>query len=254
MTHMTTNAPTGTPNWLDLGIPDMERAKEFYGALFGWEFQDYGAEMGHYHSCLLRGEPVAGMMPNPEAGAKYWWGVYFATDDCDGTVKRVTDSGGTVVNAPDDVGDEGRMAVLKDPAGGQFGLWEGHRHIGTRYVGEPGSMVWVELVTGSPKEAGQFYRSVFGYNLEPIPGESDYTVLNRRDGQPVGGIQGAAPGTGPAWMTYFAVEDPDASADLVRRHGGTAATEPEDTPYGRMCMVKDPFGTEFWLMRPRPRE
>ncbi|MGH3923304.1 MAG: VOC family protein, partial [Pseudonocardiaceae bacterium] len=40
--------PTGTPCWVDLSVPDLAAAKEFYGAVFGWSFVDSGAEFGHY--------------------------------------------------------------------------------------------------------------------------------------------------------------------------------------------------------------
>ena len=249
MTLITGNQPTGTPTWLDLGIPDPERAREFYGALFGWEFEDYGPEVGHYHGCTLRGEAVAGIMQHPEPSGDYWWNVYFATDDCDGTVKRVADAGGTVLEAPMDVMAQGRLALIRDPGGASFGLWEGREHTGARIVDEPGSFVWNELVTGDPARAVEFYRAVLGLVPEPMDGEVDYTVLKRPDGRPVGGVQGEA-GAAPRWLTYFDVEDPDAAVDAVRRGGGTVVAEPQDTPYGRIATVEDPFGARFHIMRP----
>ena len=69
MSTVTENAPDGTPTWIDLGIPDLERAMDFYGPLFGWEFDVGPAETGRYTTCLLRGEPVAAMMPNPDPSA-----------------------------------------------------------------------------------------------------------------------------------------------------------------------------------------
>ncbi|MFB4318635.1 VOC family protein [Actinomadura sp. 21ATH] len=252
MTRLTSNAPAGTPNWLDLGIPDMERAKEFYRGLFGWEFVDYGPEAGHYHGCLLRGEPVAGMMQNPDPGGEYWWGLYFATDDIDGTVKRVTDAGGSVVNPPMDVMDKGRMAILTDTVGAQFGLWQGREHIGSAIVNEPGSFVWNELSTADRRLASEFYAAVFDHTPEEMPGDMGYTVLNRADGQGIAGIMDGPENSASGWATYFEVEDPDAAARAVREGGGEVVAEPEDTPYGRIAFVRDPFGAEFRLMRPAP--
>jgi predicted enzyme related to lactoylglutathione lyase len=248
MVRLTESAPAGTPNWIDLGIPDLERAKDFYGALFGWDFQDYGAEAGHYHGCLLRGESVAGLMQLPEPAADYWWGVYFSTDVCEGTVKRVTDAGGEVVNPPMEVMGQGRMAILKDTVGAQFGLWEAQAHIGSAIVNEPGSFVWNELYTSSRKEAEEFYHAVFGHDPEDFSG--DYTALKRPDGHYVGGIQFDPTATDPAWVTYFDVADPDAAVRTAREHGGTVVSEPEDTPYGRIAVVRDPFGADLRLMRP----
>jgi len=39
MSYVTENQPDGTPTWIDLGVPDLERAMGFYGSLFGWEFE-----------------------------------------------------------------------------------------------------------------------------------------------------------------------------------------------------------------------
>lgn len=77
MSELTTKQPAGTPTWIDLGIPDLDRAMTFYGALFGWEFDVGPAEFGHYTQCLLRGRPVAAIRPNPDPDATdFWWNVY----------------------------------------------------------------------------------------------------------------------------------------------------------------------------------
>ncbi|TDC97455.1 VOC family protein [Actinomadura sp. 7K507] len=260
MTKVTNNPPEGTPSWLDIGVPDLDRAKDFYGTLLGWEFQDAGPEAGHYNQCLLRGEPIAGMMQNPEDQPDvYWWDVYFAADDCDGVLKRAADAGAEVVVPAMDVMDLGRMAILRDPQGGQFGLWEGRSHPGSRIVNEPGSFVWNDLTAPDSKAACDFYKAVFGYELEPIPGEMDYTVLRRPDGRYVGGVEGG-PGVVlgggdarvPAWNTCFAADDADAAVRAVRDGGGTVDSEPADTPYGRIATVRDPFGVPFAVMKPAP--
>ncbi len=126
MSEVTTNQPLGTPTWVDLGVPDLDRAMEFYGALFGWTFNVGPEETGRYTTCLLRGKPVAAIMPNPDPNAsEFWWNVYLATDDCDETARRATAAGGRLLVEPMDVMDQGRMAVVGDPVGAQFGLWQG---------------------------------------------------------------------------------------------------------------------------------
>ena len=84
MSHVSSNQPDGTPTWIDLGIPDLDRATEFYRALFGWDFETGPAEAGYYTTCLLEGRRVAALMPNPDPDARdFWWNVYLATDDVD---------------------------------------------------------------------------------------------------------------------------------------------------------------------------
>jgi hypothetical protein len=62
---VTGNQPYGTPTWIDLGVPDLERATGFYGSLFGWEFEVGPEEAMRYTTCRLRGRRVAGIAPNP---------------------------------------------------------------------------------------------------------------------------------------------------------------------------------------------
>jgi hypothetical protein len=250
------NQPEGTPTWIDLGIPDLDRAMEFYGQVFGWDFEVGPPETGRYTTCLLRGRRVAAILPNrdPDA-ADCWWSVYFATDDCDATTARIVDAGGTVVVAPMEVMEQGRMAVAKDPVGAQFGLWEGHAHTGAEIVNEPGALVRNDLVTPTPEPARSFYSAVFGYSLdgnEDLPG-MDFTFLRRRDGHEVGGIMGVPDATSSAWTTTFEVSDADAVVARAIAAGGSAS-RPEDIVYGRLATLRDPFGAEFSVIaRPEPR-
>ena len=95
MSRIDSPQPLGTPTWIDLGIPDLDRAMEFYGAVFGWDFEVGPEETGRYTMCRRDGRAVAAIMPNQDpAASDFWWQVYLATDDCDATAKRVTDAGG----------------------------------------------------------------------------------------------------------------------------------------------------------------
>src|SRR5690606_6073587 len=142
MSELTTVPPPGTPTWIDLGIPDLERAMTLYGALFGWEFDVGPEETGRYTMCLLRGKPAAAIMPNPDPEAtEFWWNLYFATEDCDATAAKADKASGTVLSGPMDVMDQGRMAIVRDPTGATFGLWQAGAHIGCQIVNEPNALL-----------------------------------------------------------------------------------------------------------------
>jgi uncharacterized protein len=254
MSHIDSTQPLGTPTWIDLGIPDLDRAMEFYGAVFGWEFEVGPEETGRYTMCRLDGRAVAAIMPNPDPGATdFWWSVYLATDDCDATAKRIADAGGTIVNRPDDVMDLGRMAVAADPVGAQFGLWEGRAFVGCELVNEPGALLRNDLVTPTPEPARAFYAAVFDFTLDGNPALAgvDFTFLRRPDGHEIGGIVGDPAATSSRWGTLFAVADADAAVASARAAGGSA-TDPRDFVYGRIASVTDPFGATFEVgSRPR---
>ncbi|HVK24564.1 MAG TPA: VOC family protein [Actinokineospora sp.] len=247
MSTVGVNQPLGTPTWIDLGIPDLDRAMAFYHALFAWEFDVGPAETGNYTNCLVDGLPVAALMPNPDpAATDFWWNVYLATDDVDSTVDRVRLAGGSVLVEPMDVMEQGRMAIAADPTGGQFGLWQGAKHVGARLVNEPNTLLRNDLVTSAPEVARPFYASVFDFTLDgndDLPGV-DFTFLRRPDGHEIGGITGDPKATKSAWGTLFEVDDCDAAVARAVAAGGQAAT-PTDMVYGRFASVTDPFGATF---------
>jgi len=245
MNYVNSIQPDGTPTWIDLRVPDLEHAREFYGALFGWEYDTGAAETGLGTVCLLRGRPVAALAQAP-ATTGSGWTMYFAAADCDGTAKRIVDAGGSLLKAPTDVGDRGRTVIAEDPVGARFGLWEGRAHLGCEVVNEPGSLVRNDLVTPDPEPARAFYTAVFDYTLdlnETLP-DFDFTFLRRGDGKEIGGIFGFPGAPKSVWATTFEVADTDA---VVRRAltAGATADAIEDTPYGRSATITDPFGVEF---------
>lgn len=248
MSGIDTNQPLGTPTWLDLGVPDLDLAKAFYRALFGWEYAERSAATGPFTMCLLRGRRVAALRPASVADAEgeSWWHVHLATDDCDGTAQRIADSGGTLLAPPSDVADLGRTAVVEDPVGARFSLWQGRTLPGCELVNEPCTLVRNDLMSPDPEPARRFYTSVFGFTLDgndDLP-DVDFTFLRRPDGHEIGGVFGAPGAAASRWQTVFEVAGTD---DLVARAlaAGGKAEAPEDTPYGRTAAITDPFGTAF---------
>jgi predicted enzyme related to lactoylglutathione lyase len=114
--------------WSQLHSRDVEGAKAFYRAVFGWTTHD--EEMGAmtYTVVEVGDRGVAGMMPMPEqipAEAPAFWLTFFAVDDCDATVARAEELGGTVRVPASDVAGVGRVAVLADAHGAAFGVIKG---------------------------------------------------------------------------------------------------------------------------------
>ena len=247
MSHVEKNQPEGTPTWIDLGIPDLDQAMEFYRALFGWEYEVGPAEAGHYTICLLDGRGVAALAPNPDPQADaFWWNVYFAADDCDRTSERVLAAGGELIMPPMDVMEQGRMAIARDPVGAQFGLWQGRNRIGCETVNEPGALVRNDLITANPGPARDFYAAVFDFSLDGNPDlpDFDFTFLRRPDGHEIGGIMGVSGCRVLLLGHHVRGRRHRLDAGAAAAHGGQAGAA-EDFIYGRLATITDPFGTEF---------
>ena len=126
-----TNQPLGTPTWIDLGVPDLDRALEFYGAVFGWDFAVGPEEYGRYTTCLLRGRRRGGRPPSTTPPVGRAWRVYLATPDCDDTARRARAGRRRRCSSsrPTSWTRGGWRSRATRPAR-VFGLWQGRAHIG----------------------------------------------------------------------------------------------------------------------------
>ena len=185
------------------------------------------------------------------------WTTYFAAGDADDVAGDAADAGGTVFVPPFDVFDLGRMAVVGDPAGAVFGVWQAGSHHGTGVFNEPGAPCWHELHTRDYASVQEFYAVVFGWTYREI-GDGEnliYSVFANVEGTVVGGVCDDAvigvPAQVPAhWLTWFAVADADDAAEATVRLGGTVGGEPRDSPFGRMVVAQGPCGEMFGLIDP----
>jgi uncharacterized protein len=256
-----TSYVVGTPCWADLGTPDIDAAVQFYGGLFGWSIQEgeNAEQTGGYRQAMLRGKPVAGVMPLMQEGQPPAWSTYVSVEDAEATAAKVREAGGTVLAEPMDVMGLGKMAIFADPAGAVFGIWQPGTFIGAEIVNETNAIVWNELNTRDTAGAKEFYGAVFGWGFEDMEVENvgTYTSL-QVDGNAVGGmldITGRVPDEVPAnWLTYFAVDDTDAAVAKLKELGGSVNMEPMDIVAGRFAVVSDPFGAVFAVIKPNPME
>ncbi|HEU0090004.1 MAG TPA: VOC family protein [Pseudonocardiaceae bacterium] len=243
--------PTGTPCWVDLAVPDIAAAQEFYAAVFGWTYSDTGEAYGHYQMCQRDGRIAAGIGPLQSEQQPVTWTTYLASDDVDGTAKTITGNGGMLLAEPFDVPGAGRMCLALDPQGAAFGVWQAAAGIGVEIYNEPGALVWNEAGVPDPEAARQFYATVFGYSYQPVDDADPTYATFHREGAALGGIgglDGSPPGTPPHWLAYFMVADADAALAAATQRGATLRSGPVDTPYGRMAVLTDPQGTTFAIM------
>ncbi|KAF4409247.1 MULTISPECIES: VOC family protein [Streptomyces] len=251
----------GVPCWADVMLPDLEAGKRFYGELFGWTFEDDGADHAHYTEALLDGRKAAALAPKPDGRMPTAWGVYLATADASRAAARIRTAGGRLVSEPVTIDGFGVMTHAVDPGGAVFGLWQSGRHQGFEVQGLPGSYAWTEVYTRDKAAVDPFYGQVFGYAMEDIDAGDDFDFrLWSPAGSPpgedtaIGGrcvMDDRFPEAMPAhYLVYFAVADCDDAVRTVTRLGGRATAEPVDSPYGRFSIVVDDQGANFAVLAP----
>jgi len=264
----------GVPCWVDTSQPDPEAAVAFYAGLFGWDFEEMmpSGSDGRYFVARLRGDAVAAVGSIP-AGAPHMasWNTYVRVESADETASKAVEAGGKALVEPFDVMDAGRMAVVADPEGAVFCVWQAKQHRGAQIVNEPGSLNFNGLNTRDAAGAKRFYGSVFGWQtLGPEGGFEMWTLPGYGDHLEEGDPEmrkriadvGAPPGFEdvvaslnpigedqpdvPAhWAVTFAVDDADAVAAKAEELGGTVIVAPFDAPWVRMTVITDPQGATF---------
>ncbi|MER7072713.1 VOC family protein [Terrabacter sp. NPDC000476] len=275
----------GTPCWADLLVDDLPRARDFYGSLLGWSFDDARTE-GAPVVARLGGRPVAAVLAKDpgDPGQRTAWTVHLATDDVDAAAARATDAGGVLFLGPADVPGIGRLCVGADPAGAAYGLLQvpapadGAERTADAAdhadsdpadaprLPEPGTLCWAESMSRDYAASLDFYAAVLGYRWREIgSGGFRYSAATTTrdasedgtdsagDGPAVAGV-GAIPTEAPAdvpshWMAYFAVADCDAAVARVVALGGSLVREPFDSPYGRIALVAGPQGETFSVLQ-----
>jgi predicted enzyme related to lactoylglutathione lyase len=268
----------GVPCWVDASQPDSEVAVDFYGGLFGWEFEDvmppgsqgdkYFIARGKARSSSIfdtsggqRSGDVAAVRPIPAAAPPTArWNTYFWVDSADEAASKV------------------REAVFTDPEGASFGVWEAKEHKGARLINDPGSLVFNGLNTRDVEGARSFYGSLFGWQTASIgggaegwtlPGYGDWLEREHHPrlreqmaeaGAPTGfedvvasiiPIADDQPDTPAHWSVTFATDDADATAKKAIELGGKVIVPPFDAPWStatytiRMTVICDPQGATF---------
>jgi hypothetical protein len=248
---------------------DGDRAVEYYARLFGWEAeQTSSTDGGTFRICRLRGRDVAAIgSPIPdEAPPVPSWTTFIQVESAAETADRVKAAGGSVVVGPMESLEGGSIAIVADPAGAAFAIWEQVRHRGAQVVNEPGAYTMSMLVTPDPEEAVRFYGDVFGWSTESFGMGGDemtlFTLPGYIGGEPEQPVPrdvvavlappGAGNGAPPHWSVGFWIRDPDEAARVTRQMGGQVLAEPFDIPGAgmRQATLADPQGATFTVTRP----
>ncbi|HXD30811.1 MAG TPA: VOC family protein [Pyrinomonadaceae bacterium] len=248
----------GTFCWVELGTSDAAGAKDFYTKLFGWDYTDNPIGPDAVYTMLkLDGKDVGALyqlMPDMVSqGIPPHWLSYVLVTSADETAAKAKELGATLMKEPFDVFTVGRMAVVQDPTGAVFALWQAGTHHGSGIYNVPGSFCWNELGTRDTGKAKDFYTGLFGWSADTQNfGPMEYTMFANGD-QPAGGMYGITPEMGPMpphWLVYFAVDDCDAKVTLAESLGAKTMKPADDIPgIGRFAIMIDPQGAAFALIK-----
>jgi uncharacterized protein len=244
--------------WVELLTSDIDAAQAFYTDVIGWTCASPGHSDRDYRMFFHEGDGVGGLMLLPEEakamGARPSWFGYISSPDIDADINAIVAAGGKVYRPAETLANIGRFAVVADPQGAAFALWNDLSGAAPK---EPppmsvGHVGWHELLTDDVEKAFDFYSGKFGWTKGDAlnMGEMGVYQLFATGANPVGGIMRRPPNApGPFWNYYFAVSELDGTLSKVEKAGGKVVHPPTEVPGGAwIAQCFDPQGAFFSLV------
>lgn len=244
--------------WHDLITTDTAAAKAFYAQVLGWSMQGFPGQED-YTVVSAGSIGVGGIMSIPAPalarGAPCCWQGYIAVPDVDDWAARIQAKKGSVVQAPQDIPNVGRFAVVADLHGAMFIIFkpQGQGEMPAAAPTAQGTVGWHELHAGNAVEAFDWYAALFGWSQErdmDMGPMGVYRIFNTGGPQASGGMMTKQPhATHPFWAFYFNVDALDAAIDRVSAAGGKILNGPMEVP-GPMYVAncQDPQGAWFSMV------
>lgn len=258
MAEFTSHAPS-TFSWIDLGTNDTKSAIEFYSELFGWkiiETSSSGNAMD-YIIFTLNNKPVAAiyeLMPEQkQANLPPYWGSYIEVENIEEVLQKAEQLGAKIINKATEVSNEGKFAVVSDPEGAVFCLWQSRDYKGSAYKYQHGSLCWNELGARNPSAHEHFYNNLFGWTSKTtIMGMGPYTVYSIGETATAGMYQMSEEmkEIPPHWLVYFEIENMDKAMEFITAKGGEILMPKlfiESVGY--YAIARDPQGAVFGLVQ-----
>lgn len=227
----------------------LDLVARFYGGVFGWELARVS---GDFHVFRQNGQDIIGVRPSDHHRM-----VGFVTvDSADTMAARTKELGGSIVTPPANTPDVARTAVVADPEGAVFGLWEARGHGGAHVQDQIGAMWWIELMARDIVNARHFYTRLFGWDWRETKkyevSERAYTVFTAGENAAGGAMEGHPDwGIEPQWFVFFQVASWEETTSRAKALGGEL-TFWRDVPHtGRLGLIQDPSCAMFDVMEVR---
>lgn len=110
---------------VELQTKDLARAKEFYGRLFDWRFEDTPMPDGGAYTMIHVGDGTGGgMFVNPDPNVPPVWLAYVGVDDITTATAKARELGATILLDCMEAGEHGWFSVFTDPTGATLAIWQ----------------------------------------------------------------------------------------------------------------------------------
>jgi len=243
---------TGKFVWFEYVTTDTQKAKGFFGELFGWTTQEVPMPDGAYSMISAGGRTIGGYLPTPEGAPKQsHWLTHLQVASAKDIGEKVVSLGGKLLKPAFKVGEFGTMAVVADPHGGTLALWQPAK-VEDQPAPTANTFCWNELASSNPEASVAFYKAIGGFEAkaQDMGQMGTYNVLES-GGQPRAGImKKMMPEQPHAWLPYVQVASADKTAEKAQKLGGAVIVPPTDIPgVGRFSILADTQGAALGILQ-----
>ncbi|SNZ00923.1 VOC family protein [Flagellimonas pacifica] len=208
----------------DLSTYKPKQTMAFYEAVFGWKYY----ESDGYFTAFKGDKEICGLYETPEKFKQmrmpHFWMSYVQVNNAQQTVEKARKLGGIV-----EVVDEsvfGKVALIRDPQGAGFTIYEGNQLTYTRTQEEPSTLIWNELHVSEASKVIPFYEGIFNWSFE-AQGQGNYKIQNH-EGEHIADlleIHNDFKGKYEYWACTFGVENLASIRDRIVALGGTLVSD-----------------------------
>lgn len=237
--------------WADLVTTDVEAAVTFYSSVFNWERRagddpNY-VELAHNGALVCA---VAGFAEQEVAPGSARWLVSVSVADVDETADKFVELGGSVLEAPDELPDRGRLAVVADDQGAMLMLLRASSGDPLVSNDATGTWAWAELWTRDIDKAVAFYEKAIGYRSVRVEGADGQppVVLTTEEAPRATIVQIPWEYVEPNWLPYVLVADGRETLQEILDAGGSVLFTSDDVAEDTgtfAAIVADPTGGVF---------
>ncbi len=224
----------------DLSTYDLRTAQSFYSSVFDWSFYDSG---GQYYVSSYQERELCGLYETPdkfkEMNMPSFWMSYIQVNSVEQTVKQAKNLGG-IVELVDLQNSIGAIALIRDPMGAGFTIYEGDQ-LNARFDNEENALVWNELFVSDFYEVKSFYEGIFNWTIGPA--KDGCRLIYNSKKEEIAAIQEVSneiKGKYEYWGVFFAVKDVEQIRNKVISNGGSLIYEDD-----YFTALADPFGAFF---------
>jgi hypothetical protein len=248
--------------WYEFHTPDAASAAAFYQPVLGWTTSDSGKTDQSYTLLNVNNIAIGGLLQKPAAsfisGTTPGWIGYIGVADLDTFLGKHQKLGGIVHRAAETIPEVGSFAVVADPQGAIFVLFQPpnvQQQPERPKPGSPGSPAWHDLAAIDWATDFEYYADMFGWTKSTAMdmGPNGVYQIFASGQQLIGGMMTRMdPNQPPGWLFYFHVEpDIQKAIDRVKQHGGIIVHGPSEVPGGQqIAHCLDPQGAIFGIVTP----